>query len=221
MNPFDQAWALLKGQYPGNDPRIQGFLKPQDVEVENPYTQRRAEEERPIIDDEIRMNRNNIADYARILDGDWGDDHEEYSDLDKTRMLAEYMGIYSPTKTVKRYPRETLESADFANRIQPEIPSRAMEENDARRVEFERRFAPRNIGSNWSDDRLAQIEREKKKEASRIEREDDAMRTLSYELDFRQQSPENAYWGYDEPTSFDTTTLSTPLRPPVKHWWED
>ena len=149
MNPFDQAWALLKGQYPRNDPRIQGFLKPQDV----------------------------------------------------------------------RYP--TLESADFANRIQPEIPSRAMEENDARRIEFERRFDPRNIGSNWSDDRLAQIEREKEKEASRIEREDDAMRALSYELDYRQQNPENAYYGYEKPTSFDTKTLATPLRPPVKHWWED
>ena len=147
--PFDQAWALLKGQYPRNDPRIQGFLKPQDV----------------------------------------------------------------------RYP--TLESADFANRIQPEIPSRAMEENDARRIEFERRFDPRNIGSNWSDDRLAQIEREKEKEASRIEREDDAMRALSYELDYRQQNPENAYYGYEKPTSFDTKTLATPLRPPVKHWWED
>ena len=216
IEPFDQAWAVLKGQYPRNDPRIQGFLKPQYVEVENPYTQRLAEDDRPIIDYEISINPE-LADYARSLD------HEDYgfSDLDKTRYLAEMMGLYSPTKTVKRYPSETLESADFTNRIQPEIQSRAMEENDARRIEFERRFAPSNIGSNWSDDRSAEIEREKEKEASRIEREDDAMRALSYELDFRQQSPENDYYGYEKPTSFDTTTLPTPLRPPVKHWWED
>lgn len=188
MLPFDQAWAVLKGQYPEDDPRIQGFLKPRDIEYEDknlPYTQRHADLDRQIIDDEIRMNRNNIADYARILDGDWGDDHEEFSDLDKTRMLAEYMGIYSPTKTYTRtlQPRETLESADFANRVQPEIPSRAMEENDARGVEFERRFGPDAPKPVYN--KLTEWKKEREKALKIKDREDAAMAELSEDLDYR------------------------------------
>ncbi len=185
MNPFDQAWALLKGQYPEDDPRIQGFLKPQyeDVEVEVPYTQRHVELHRRKIDDDISENYNNIADYARILDGDWGDDDEEFSDLDKTRMLAEFMGLYSPTRIETRTLQPSVESADFANRIQPEIPSRAMEENDARGVEFERRFGPDAPKPVYN--KLTEWKKEREKALRIKDREDAAMAELSEDLDYR------------------------------------
>ena len=182
MLPFDQAWALLKGQYPEDDPRIQGFLKPQheNVEVEAPYTQRDAERDRPLIDDQISRNRNNIADFARSLN------REDYalSDLDKTRELAQYMGIYSPTKTYTRTLQPSVESADFANRIQPEIPSRAMEQNDARGVEFERRFGP-DAPRPMYGDKLTEWEKEREKALRIKDREDDAMAELSEDLDYR------------------------------------
>jgi hypothetical protein len=181
MKPFDQAWALLKGQYPEDDPRIQGFLKPQheDVEVEVPYTQRDVELGRPMIDDAISRNPE-LADFARSLDNeDYG-----FSDLDKTRELAQYMGIYSPTRTYTRTLQPSVESADFANRIQPEIPSRAMEENDARGVEFERRFGP-DAPRPMYGDKLAEWKKEREKALRIKDREDDAMAELSEDLDYR------------------------------------